>query len=98
MNSLCGLYSKVRVLVTCFDINLMNELLLQPSSNPCFLYTSLHLFGSGISLNRRDHWLIYHVLECFGDVGALRTLRIVLDLHTGDEVVRVVLCALLNWP
>jgi hypothetical protein len=41
---LCGLYSMVRALTTCLDINLMNELLLQPSSHLCYLYMYMCLF------------------------------------------------------
>jgi hypothetical protein len=33
-----------------------------------------------------NYWLIYHVVECFGDVGALRTLQFLLDLYAGVHV------------
>jgi hypothetical protein len=40
--------------------------------------------------------LIHHVLECFGDVSALRSLRFLLDLHARDEADVVVLFDLLT--
>jgi hypothetical protein len=43
----------------------------------------------------RNHWLIDRVLQCFGDVGALRSLQSLLDLHAGDKAVVVVLFDLL---
>jgi hypothetical protein len=37
-------------------------------------------FGSDDSLDQRNHSLIYHVSECFGDVGACEHFDL-LDLH-----------------
>jgi hypothetical protein len=50
----------------------------------------------GDSLNERDLWLNHHVLDCFGDVDALRTLRFLLDLHAGNEADVIVLFDLLT--
>jgi hypothetical protein len=59
------------VLITCLIVNLFNELIDYNRVIILSIYTCLASLRSGDSLDGCDHWLIDHVLDRLGDVGAL---------------------------